>query len=61
MSVGSFFDKIIMLAIGIYFIYLSTAKKDKLGNKAKFMEIGGFIITGIALIQIIAAFLMKKE
>lgn len=41
MSVGVFFDKIIMLGFGIYFIYLSKTKQEKLGNKVKLFKYGG--------------------
>ena len=41
MSVGTFFDKIIMIGFGIYCIYVSKSKKEKLGDKAKFMKWAG--------------------
>ena len=34
MSVGAFFDNVMWLSFGIYGLYLSITKKEKLGNKA---------------------------
>jgi hypothetical protein len=52
MSVGAFFDKIIFIAFGIYIIYLSKTKREKLGKKATWMLYGGIalIICQILLI-----------
>lgn len=56
MSVGAFFDKIIFIAIGVYLIYFSKKKKEKLGEKkAKWMIICG---VGIIVFGIVTA-LMK--
>ncbi len=45
MSVGAFFDKVVMIAIGGYFIYLSKKKKEHLGEKkARWLRIGGIVL-----------------
>ena len=50
MSVGAFFDNVMWLAFGIYAVYLSKAKKEKLGNKATLL-----LVCGIGLIIFAAA------
>lgn len=59
MSVGAFFDKVFYIGIGIYFLYLSKSKKEKLGDKAALVRLGGIIFLGMGIISIIIA-LFKK-
>lgn len=59
MSVGAFFDKIIMITIGGCCIYLSKAKKEKLGNKANFLKYGGIGIIVINILLSAMAFFKK--
>ena len=44
-----YLDTIFMVGFGIYFIWLSFAKKEKLGSKSKLIMAGGiaFIVLGI--------------
>jgi len=59
MSLGAFFDKIIWLAFGIYLIYLSKAKTEKLGNKAALMRFIGMAAVAYAVIAtLVSVFLM---
>jgi len=56
MSVGTFFDVIITFAIGGYCIYIANAKKDKLGNKAKWIKYAGIVIIVCKILQVILRF-----
>lgn len=49
MNIGSVIDKLIWFSIGIYFIFLSARKKEKLADKAALVRFAGiiFIILGI--------------
>jgi len=49
--IGAFLDKLIMLAAGIYYIYLSRSKNEKVRDKAKlFKYLGiGLVIFSILL------------
>jgi len=56
MSVGAFFDKIVMIGFGVYFIYLSNKNKEKLGEKGKFMKWGGVVMVVSGVVMTLAAF-----
>ena len=56
MSVGAFFDKIIMIGFGVYCIYLSNSQKEKLGNKAKLMKWAGIVMVVCGGLLTIAVF-----
>ncbi len=59
MSVGAFFDKIFYLGMGIYLIYLSINKKEKLGNKAALVRLGGIFFIASGVIGLIIALIKK--
>ena len=60
MSVGDFFDKLIMLAGGIYAVYLSKAKREKLGNKAKILNFCGIALIIITFLLVLVDIFTKK-
>lgn len=55
MSIGEFYDKIIMIGFAIYAIYLAKTKKEKLGNKAKLLMVCGVIMIVLAIIMILTS------
>jgi uncharacterized membrane protein len=44
MNIGAFLDKLIWFGAGIYLIFLSVKKKEKLGNKAALIRFCGIIL-----------------
>lgn len=59
MSVGAFFDKIIWLGFGIYAIYLSKAKKEKLGNNAALIRFCGIGLVLYAIVMALVNIFLK--
>ena len=53
MSVGAFFDLVIWLALSGYIIYIAETRKDKLGNKAKWLKYGGIAMIVFKIIEVI--------
>lgn len=53
MNIGSILDLIIEVGIGIYFIFLSIKRKEKLGNKAVFIRFAGIVFLIIALFSLL--------
>lgn len=44
MDIGVLIDTFVFMGLGIYLIYISKAKKETLGNKAKWIKLGGIIV-----------------
>lgn len=44
MNTGAFLDKLIWFGAGIYFIFLSVKKKERLGNKAALIRFCGIVL-----------------
>ena len=53
MNIGAFIDAAIFIGLGAYLVYISNAKKESLGNKAKWIKIGGIIVILSKVLQII--------
>ncbi len=53
-NVGAFFEKILWIGFGVYFIYLSIVKKEKLGTKAALIRFFGIgmVIYAISMILV---------
>ncbi|MFH1338778.1 MAG: hypothetical protein ABIH40_02910 [Candidatus Omnitrophota bacterium] len=50
MNIGAFLDKLIWFGAGIYFIFLSVKKKEKLGSKAALIRFCGIILIVLGVI-----------
>lgn len=53
MDIGSFIEKIIVIGIGVYCVYLSYCKKEKLGNKATVVKICGIVLVVVTILQLL--------
>ena len=56
MSVGAFFDKAIMIALGFYFFSLAKNKPEKFGNKAAFVKFCGIGVVVVGVLLALAEF-----
>lgn len=54
-NIGAFLDKLIFVGIGIYLIFLSVKKKEKLGSKVALVRFGGIILIVLGIIQTLMA------
>jgi len=55
-SIGAFLDKLILFSVGIYFIFLSYKNKEKLGDKAAKIRLGGILLVAVGVILTIVHF-----
>lgn len=49
-NIGAILDKLIWFGIGIYLVYLSVKRKEKLGNKAALIRFCGIILIALGII-----------
>jgi len=57
MSPGAIIDKLFWFGAGIYFIFLSVKKKEKLGDKAALIRFCGILLIFVGLIFSLIALL----
>ena len=54
MNVGSFFDLLIYVSLGIYLLYIANKNKEKLANKRKWVIAGGVAMILMALVNLLS-------